>query len=227
MEKKLFRRCFTLVEVLIAMGICVIGICSIMVFFPVGANASRNAAMSNATSLAADQILTFVRSCIESDTGTGNNENDWRAFRYFTGWKDIGNPGNYTAGAKQKPGPEYRENNANTDLKSIASNGNMGDVMKNAMATILKNDSVTVEPLKNNVFYIDFSTKLVNKDGTDAGEASDYNCYASLWAEPVEAASGVNIPFAARIHLELSWPADIPYEKRQTREFSTEVFRPY
>ncbi len=222
MEKKLFRRCFTLVEVLIAMGICVIGICSIMVFFPVGANASRNAAMSNATSLAADQILSFVRTCIESDQST----NGWVAFKYFTGWNPVA-PGLYEKGTKQKPKPEDRENNKSSELENEAKNGKLNDIMKNAIETILENDSVSIEPLQNNVFYIDFATKLSKEDDTDEVKASDYNCYASLWAEPVEAASGVYVPFAARINLELSWPADVPYEKRQTREYSMEVFKAY
>ena len=36
---------FTMVEILLALGVCVIGICSIMVLFPIGATASRDAAM--------------------------------------------------------------------------------------------------------------------------------------------------------------------------------------
>lgn len=223
MEKKHFRRCFTLVEVLIAMGVCVIGICSIMVFFPVGANASRNAAMSNATSLAADQILSFVRNCIESDQSTAG----WVAFNYFTGWNPV-QPGSYEKGEKQTPAPDYRDGNQSSTLQNAANAGKLDEVMKKAMGTILKNDSVTIEPLKNNVFYIDFATQVPG-DGAGDVAASDYNCYASLWAEPVEvqAGSGVNVPFAARIHLELSWPADVPYAKRQTREFSMEVFKTY
>ncbi len=220
MEKNYIRRCFTLVEVLIAMGICVIGICSIMVFFPVGANASRNAAMSNATSLAADQILSFVRTCIESDQST----NGWVAFKYFTGWDPV-QPGSYETGEKQKPEPGYREDNQSNELQAAANNGNLSDVMNKAMGSILKNDSVSIEPLKKQVFYIDFATKLPGESADE--KASDYNCYASLWAEPVEASSGVNVPFAARIHLELSWPAELPYAKRQTREFSMEVFKAY
>ncbi len=223
MEKKHFRRCFTLVEVLIAMGVCVIGICSIMVFFPVGANASRNAAMSNATSLAADQILSFVRTCIESDKGV----NGWVAFQYFTGWNPV-QPENYTPGEKQTPAPGYRSpENQSSALQNAANAGKLDEVMKKAMETILKNDSVTIEPLKNQVFYIDFATQVPGEDPDEVVSASDYNCYASLWAEPVEASSGVNIPFAARIHLELSWPAEVPYAKRQTREFSMEVFKAY
>ena len=46
MKKQLRKFHFTLVEVLIAMGICIVGVVSIMGLFPVGANTARDANMA-------------------------------------------------------------------------------------------------------------------------------------------------------------------------------------
>ena len=218
MKKTLRSTPFTLVEVLIAMGICVIGICSIMVFFPVGAKASRNASMASYASNAADQFLSFARSCIEEDR-VGNG---YAAFHYFTGW----NPGDlstYTPGTTVEPAPDYKDdpNKQDGNLGGLLDNANaFGTRMQQFFQEILENESVKITCLKDRVYYFDFTTQ-------EGGETySDFNCYASLKATPVEA-NGVKIPFAATLHLELSWPAELPYDRRQTREFTLDVFKTY
>lgn len=218
MKKTLRSTPFTLVEVLIAMGICVIGICSIMVFFPVGANASRNASMASFASNAGDQFLSFSRSCIEEDR-VGNG---YAAFHYFTGW----NPGDlstYTPGTKVEPAPDDKDQDGNLDADFgglLANDNAFGKRMQEFFKEMLDNESVTITPIQGRVYYFDFTTK----DGAET--YSDFNCYASLWATPVEA-NGVKIPFAAKLHLELSWPAELPYDRRQTREFTLDVFKTY
>ena len=210
---------FTLVEVLLAMGVCVIGICSIMVFFPVGAKASRNASMASYASNAAEQFLSFARSCIEEDR-VGNG---YAAFAYFTGWTP-GNPDTYVAPVSTpQPGPDYVEDagNADADFGGLLTNENaFGKRMQEFFKDILTNESVTITPLQNRVYYFDFTTQ----DGGDT--YSDFNCYAVLWATPVEA-NGVKLPFTAQLHLELSWPAELPYSSREKREYTLEVFKAY
>ena len=50
-----------MVEILLALGVVAIGICSVMVLFPVGASATRDAAMETYAANAADQILHMVK----------------------------------------------------------------------------------------------------------------------------------------------------------------------
>jgi Tfp pilus assembly protein PilV len=52
---------FTMIELMLALGVCVIGICGVMVLFPIGANASRDAAMETYAANAADQMLNYLR----------------------------------------------------------------------------------------------------------------------------------------------------------------------
>ena len=72
---------FTLVEILIAMGVCVIGVCSIMVLFPIGATASRDAAMVGYAANAADQMLHFAKDCIMQEgaggVAAGRSDHRW------------------------------------------------------------------------------------------------------------------------------------------------------
>lgn len=227
MKQLLHRRhAFTLVEILIAMGVCVIGLCSIMVFFPVASNASRNAVMSSHAANVAEQLLALVKTSIEDDKlGPG-----YAAFKHFTGW-NPGNPSGYTAGAKPTPEPGYHTipaNLANDTGFTDSSLNWFSERMQKAFEAMVKNDTTKVTICTDNVYYFDFLSKIPDPDdNTKTLEVSDYTCYACIWATPVEASSGINIPFAARIHVEVSWPAEIPYSNRQKREFALDVFKAY
>ena len=211
MKQLLHRRhAFTLVEILIAMGVCVIGLCSIMVFFPVASNASRNAVMSSHAANVAEQLLALVKTSIEDDKlGPG-----YAAFKHFTGW-NPGNPSGYTDGAKPTPEPGYHTDHQANDTGFTDSSLNwFSERMQKAFEAM--------------VYHFDFLSKIPDPDdNTKTLEVSDYTCYAGIWATPVEASSGINIPFAARIHVEVSWPAEIPYSNRQKREFALDVFKAY
>ncbi len=54
------EQAFTMIELLIALGVCAIGICSIMVLIPVGANATRDAALETYAAQAAEQLLHYL-----------------------------------------------------------------------------------------------------------------------------------------------------------------------
>lgn len=229
MKQLLHRRhAFTLVEILIAMGVCVIGLCSIMVFFPVASNASRNAVMSSHAANVAEQLLALVKTSIEDDKlGPG-----YAAFKHFTGW-NPGNPSGYTAGVPAKPEPGYHTDHQANDTGFTDSSKNwFSERMQKAFEAMVKNDTTKVTICTDNVYHFDFLSIIPDPDdNTKALEVSDYTCYACIWATPVkveEPSGPVNyIPFAARIHVEVSWPAEIPYSNRQKREFALDVFKAY
>ncbi len=54
------KQYFNMVEVLLALGVVVIGICSVMVLFPVGVSANRDATVLDDSSNVADQALHFI-----------------------------------------------------------------------------------------------------------------------------------------------------------------------
>ena len=52
---------FNMIEIMLALGVCAIGIASIMVLFPVGSAATRDAAMETYAAHAADQMLHMLK----------------------------------------------------------------------------------------------------------------------------------------------------------------------
>lgn len=64
---------FTMVEILLALGVCAIGICSVMVLFPIGANASRDASLETYSANAADQLLHYLKYQITASQANWDN----------------------------------------------------------------------------------------------------------------------------------------------------------
>ena len=191
---------FTLVEVLIAMAICVIGICSIMVLFPIGANASREASMSVYAANAAKQMLKYTKLLIVSDE-TGD------AFNYFTGWT-LGDVSTYTDGTKQEPNGTLTE-------KAINAGSVSADVKE-----ILETHDTKLTSYSNNVYKLEFVTD----------EFEDFSCYISMWPTVVRVDDGDDssqvIGRTANLNVEVSWPADLEYDLRQKATYSLFVFKP-
>lgn len=222
MKNLLKKNAFTLVEVLIAMGVCIVGVCSIMVLFPVGATASRDAAMASYASNTAEQILSFAKMCIEEDTmNPSDPATGFKAFQAFTGWTAT-NPSGYSDGVPVETAPgDYEDTSKHFDP-------NVGFVYSGKIASVidafLENDGTTITPLYDGkVYYFDFTS------GTGSDKYSDFNCYASVYAKPIyaDAAKTVKMPFAAELHVEISWPAELDYSKRHKRDFSMNVFKSY
>ena len=67
------KHCFNMVEILLALGVCAIGVCSIMVLFPVGAAATRDAAMETYAAHAADQMLHYMKYSMQADNAAWKN----------------------------------------------------------------------------------------------------------------------------------------------------------
>lgn len=67
------KHCFNMVEIMLALGVCAIGVCSIMVLFPVGSTATRDAAMETYAAHAADQMLHYLKYSMQlNNTAWGN-----------------------------------------------------------------------------------------------------------------------------------------------------------
>ncbi|MDQ0291065.1 type IV pilus modification PilV family protein [Oligosphaera ethanolica] len=62
---------FNMIEIMLALGVCAIGITSIMVLFPVGSAATRDAAMETYAAHAADQMLHMLKYKMITSWDTG------------------------------------------------------------------------------------------------------------------------------------------------------------
>ena len=70
--RKHTTRFFTMIETMLALGVTAIGICSIMVLFPIGATANMDTAMETYCANAADEVLHLVKYEI-TDAGHWND----------------------------------------------------------------------------------------------------------------------------------------------------------
>jgi len=64
-----------MIELMLALGVCVIDICGVMVLIPIGTNASRDAAMETYAANAADQMLHLLKLQLTNDA----DANSWTA----------------------------------------------------------------------------------------------------------------------------------------------------
>ena len=225
MKNQLRKFQFTLVEVLIAMGICVIGVVSVMGLFPVGANATRDANMAFNADQAAEQMLNltkylFLDEVINEKVQNGTSFDN--VFEMIPGW-DIENTSTYTS--QTKPGANAELNNW-SDFSSNETLAASGSTSKTYIQ-MLANSGTVIENSGWQLYRLGF----VTKNGTE--DLEDFACVIRLWVTPVYVdeldTSSLKLPRIATINVEVSWPAGpkdqpFPYERRQKAEYSLDIF---
>jgi len=214
------KRQFTLVEVLIAMGVCVVGVCSIMALFPVGLANSRDAAMAGQAASTADQMLHLMKAVIVNtkkvDDSDVTEEDAEIYFKTLTGFTHFAT-GIVAEDAQPKPAAAEPDDDGWTEV--TAATPGLGSMVDK----LITNDDLKVSICSTPGLY------KVERGGT----MSDQECIVRIWAEPVEielASSKSTVAFClprtARFHAEVSWPAQKSYAKRQKLEYTMDVYCP-
>lgn len=205
---------FTLVEVLLAMAICVFGLCSVMVLFPVGVTAARDASQVGQAGDVAEQVLNFVNYCIKNDPSG-------EAFETFTGWT-LNDTSTYVHRDESSTPPlTFKSPEAETALR---------DNLTNIFQTT--NIQVTL----NHVDRYEIRVKNKPIEVTDAAGNFDEATYeVRLWSnflllDPTQVSSGTNwnakLLGAVRMIVEVSWPLEEEdYTKRQKVRRSLEIYK--
>ena len=207
---------FTLVEILIAMGVCVIGVCSIMVLFPIGASASRDAAMETYAANAAEQILKVTEYCISR----GNDV----VFTHFTGWT-LTDPTTYADGTI----PDTTKTSAQIEeggWKDLSTEGNLS-TLASVLSQTISNDSLKI-------FSHNTIAGMYRLSVATSSDYTDFDCIVRMWPtviylkEPSTpgATDGIPAPRCVCMHVEVAWPADSDYGKQQKAEYSLDIFKP-
>lgn len=208
MDKKTSKYQFTLVEVLIAMGICVVGVCSIMVLFPVGATAARDASMYEYAPGAVEQVLHFAKYCVENDESGA-------AFQLFSGgWDPDASPALYDGPDTPPTSDGITEDTAEAPLPP-------GSVFSD-IKSMLSTNGADVKFYHNGgiVLKVTYKTEIYE----------DFSCFISLWPEEISFAPSVGapviiLPGCFTLHAEVSWPADLDYAARQKARYSMDIFK--
>ncbi|MBR5079572.1 MAG: hypothetical protein IKX30_12625 [Victivallales bacterium] len=213
-----FRQ-YNLVEVILALGVVAIGVVSIMALFPIGASASRDAAMETYSSNAADEMFHMLQ---------------FMAFNDGTTLDDSWNKWIKNDTQLETSKPDYDEANTEKDKWE-----RLGDTTKGIDSNIFKTKST-----KKGVFLlISHHDSSADKDATlaDAGDTEsdstityekvDFRAVVLAWKEkvredPTDASKDIDFDEAAKLVIEVSWPEEMPYAARQKRYFSYEIAKP-
>ena len=223
------RHPFSMVEILLALGVIAIGICSVMVLFPVGANATRDAAMETYAANAADQILHMVKYKLtladEDNTNANSFYNQW-----YTYICDAP-----TSSTVYPAGPNGRGIYSETVPNSAAiTDDDIDDTAKWTESNPLIGGTTLqrsgIYPMLGNGHFYQIIVHRGNSDETFANVLNnnviDFRGLATLWATKVDVPGSGNLPlnFATRLNLKIEWPVELPASARQSALYTLEIF---
>jgi type II secretory pathway pseudopilin PulG len=191
-----------MIEVLLALGVIAIGAVSVMALFPYGFASSRDSVAESFAGDSADQFL------------------HWFAAQTRTNW--AGYAGDTTQLPSTKPPPP---------LPPPTGTGFETD------SGAWEASSTTITP---NLLYrkhgSDAGVLKVTFQRGDAPPIVDFSGVYRIWREavtvPYLTATGASgettlaTDVAVAINLEASWPAELPYQRRQKAVYRLEVFKP-
>ena len=208
-----------MVEILLALGVIAIGICSVMVLFPVGANASRDSIMEEYAATSAEQMLNMINFRLHMyDAGTGSTTKYWND---YIGTTPEGN-GSLTTGSTGRP--------SDTDIAALDlsdATGWSSGTTALLGGTALQGSIFAQSGSSNTYFQI-----VVHKDEDNASlnaideSKIDFRALAVFWVDKVNFnGTPLDYTYAARLNLEVSWPVEIPYASRQKAYYTLEVFK--
>lgn len=209
MKKRFIRHGFNMVEVALALAIIAIGISSILVLFPVGANANKAAIANNNLADIAEYMMSYIRAGVTSEWRniTSSNENNSAAYFFTNSIGDQpdskGDEGVVLETIMIDPNKVIEDN---PNLYRLDSNSNQSFLFAQVsgdsidFAAVVK---IWKEEIEMDVPYI------------KNGKAFEY----------VKLPSGTDIDkFARVLCVEISWPAQAPLKNRERRVFRQEFF---
>jgi len=216
------KKHFTLVEIMLALGVCAIGVCSIMVLFPIGVTACRDAAMKTYTANMADEMLHYTQYLITKDQASWN--------LYIA-----------TESADEKYIPKVTE----SDDYEAYCKGVLEVILLPEMIDHSKWKQINADLGKD--FYENQSKPHVyqfistqeiqsgkwgdtelDSDGNPIFDESkiDFRCVGLLTKEKITSSFDIPLEVACKLKVIITWPAEIPYDQREKSVFSLEVFKP-
>ena len=220
---------FNLVEITLAIAILAIGMGSILVLFPVGVNSHKEAIANNNLSDISEYILGFLETKVMED---------WAGMTNGTQY-NIGADGKVTAfntypertsGFVYNSLPTSKPSDADTEEitagNSIEGYSSSDANWKHSKFFLGKKSSNSIK----GVFLYE-QASVVNDE-----RVPDFSAIVRIWREQVKIAlndDGTETPidasysYAVALNLEISWPAEAPYEQREKKFYKLDLFNPY
>jgi hypothetical protein len=200
---------------MLALGVIVVGLVSVLALFPIGANANRDAAAGNYSSQSAEQMLNIMANYMTSSSAN---------------WKQI-----IGTATSQDPDQEIQKCTTQGEWSTCLSNDwdptsrTLDDYDKTSALDVTGSGLIKA-PNSVKTFNQGLLIKSEHERDTTASPPemmTDFQAIAVFWRENVEI-SGHTIPdnYATALNMEVSWPAELPYARRQKARYRLEVFNP-
>ena len=196
-----------MIEILLALGVTAIGICSIMVLFPIGANASRDAAMETYGANAADEVLHEIRYQASQD------------------WSKIGDFDEISNDPLTPKLPDYNPNHAHFAFAPMSDSA-----LANWEETFYGNSKSIIQSKTYKGTFLIISHKYGDKSDIKpediAPEEIDSSAILYITKEKIDInGNKVNFNYGARLHAELSWPASLNYTLRKKAYYVMDIYK--
>ncbi len=202
------RHPFNLIELMLALGVIVVGLVSVMALFPVGANANRDAMAENYSSQSAEQILSSLS--------------------YYLCHPNV-DPVADPAGYKSWWSTEIAKIGtvSSTPETAVAQIADQQPI-PTASAPYTADCPGYLKTVGGKI-YMKSSDDF--QDGfriqSDTSTYKDFEAMMALWQEPIDVnGNAVDSKFGIVLNLEISWPAQLPYSARQKARYRLDVFNP-
>lgn len=216
-DKRILRRNFNMVEVMLAVIVVALGIASTFVLFPVGLNASKDAvAESRVADISETAALIVQSEVIPNIIETANNKG--------YSFKAIGNSSDYFC--------ERPTASSDSAIDKVIDPENPGGsaVSGTDLNRIDKGHYVYVSkvPDSGEVLFAAAVKVYLDRDGTgDNGFENEYFCTRDgirKYSEIKGSAGNCINKFLLPVAVEVSWPVTVPAGDREKRVFRFELF---
>lgn len=234
MKRKLVMFRFNMVEVALALVILAIGLSSVMVLFPVGLKASRGSVAENNLADIAERVGSYLQSryvgAWKADGDFPSSITDIGEFAAEPGNSVPDDPSEFTTKANDMDGlftssshPGYYIYRQYSDAAGSGTGDNDRAVDFEAMIRV----GWDTDTLKNEYYpKIDSGTyeSLSSYSRTTSGGGAD----SALTNGNLPTGSGIGTAVLNKCYrtliIEISWPADAPWAKREKRIYRMEIF---
>lgn len=237
MKKRLVKHCFNMVEIALALAVLAIGMSSILVLFPVGINANKSAIADNNLADIGEYLMGFLRagcaaewakiaddrkSTVEAG-GTPSAPSQSEFFfsnKIATSYNQVKDLGEPRSGTKYEGIDPLSDDYKKGGARSITDNL----YLLQSSGSSYENSAFLYKQMTGDIVDFAAVVKVWREEYSFyALDAAD-NDYTEVTVNPSSYSSDSVNQYATVLCIEISWPAQAPYDQREKRLFRQEIF---